>query len=126
MSCRPDFMVLIYPVITMDSTFTHRGSRESLLGLKPDQALVDLMSNEKQVTPDTPPAFIVHTTDDEAVPVENAVAMYSALRKANVPVEMHIFQHGAHGFGLGVNKGAVAVWPELCKTWMNNLGLIPR
>jgi len=125
-SCRPDFMVLIYPVITMDSTFTHRGSRESLLGLKPDQALVDLMSNEKQVTPDTPPAFIVHTTDDEAVPVENAVAMYSALRKANVPVEMHIFQHGAHGFGLGVNKGAVAVWPELCKTWMNNLGLIPR
>jgi acetyl esterase/lipase len=124
--CHPNFMVLIYPVITMDSTFTHRGSRESLLGLTPDKELVDLMSNEKQVTPDSPPAFIVHTTDDQIVPVENAVAMYSALRKANVPVEMHIFQHGAHGFGLGVNKGAVAAWPELCKTWMNSSGLILR
>jgi acetyl esterase/lipase len=125
-SCRPDFMVLIYPVITMDSTFTHGGSRESLLGLHPSKELVDLMSNEKQVTPDSPPAFIVHTSDDQAVPVENAVAMYSALRKSNVPVEMHIFQHGDHGFGLGVDKGAVGAWPGLCKTWMKNLGLIPQ
>jgi dipeptidyl aminopeptidase/acylaminoacyl peptidase len=119
-------MILIYPVITMDSTFTHSGSRQNLLALRPSKDLVDLMSNEKQVTSDSPPAFIVHTTDDQAVPVENAVAMYSALRKTNVPVELHIFQHGAHGFGLGVNKGAVAAWPELCKTWMNNSGLIPR
>jgi acetyl esterase/lipase len=124
-SCRPDFMILIYPVITMDSTFTNRASRESLLGLNPAQEVVDLMSNEKQVTPDSPPGFIVHTTDDQAVPVENAVAMYTALRKADVPAEMHIFQHGAHGFGLGFNKGAVEAWPELCKTWMKNRGLIP-
>ncbi len=124
-SCRPDFMILIYPVITMDSTFTHGGSRESLLGLTPSKELVDLMSNEKQVTPDSPPGFIIHTTDDQAVPVENAVAMYSALRRSKVPVEMHIFQHGAHGFGLGFNKGAVGAWPELCRTWMKNLGMIP-
>ena len=121
----PRFMILIYPVITMDSTFTHGGSRESLLGLTPSKELVDLMSNEKQVTPDSPPGFIIHTTDDQAVPVENAVAMYSALRRSKVPVEMHIFQHGAHGFGLGFNKGAVGAWPELCRTWMKNLGMIP-
>lgn len=125
-NCRPNFMILVYPVITMDSTFTHRGSRESLLGLNPDQALVDLMSNEKQVTPDTPPAFLVHATDDQAVPVENSLAMYSALRKANVQVEMHIFQRGAHGFGLGKGKGAVSAWPELCQTWLKNLGMIPQ
>ncbi len=123
-NCRPDFMILVYPVITMDSAFTHRGSRESLLGLNPDQALVDLMSNEKQVTPDSPPAFLVHTTDDQAVPVENSLVMYSALRKAGVPVEMHIFEHGAHGFGLGAGKGAVSVWPELCKTWLKNRGIL--
>jgi acetyl esterase/lipase len=124
-NCRPDFMILIYPVITMDSAFTNRGSRESLLGLNPDTDLVNLMSNEKQVTHDTPPAFLVSTTDDQAVPVENSVMMYSALRKAGVPVEMHIFQHGAHGFGLGVGKGTVDAWPELCKTWLKSLRMIP-
>jgi acetyl esterase/lipase len=124
-SCRPDFMILVYPVITMDTAFTHLGSRESLLGLNPPKDLVELMSNEKQVTPDCPPGFIVHTTDDQAVPVENAVAMYAALQKSKVPAEMHIFQHGAHGFGLGFNSGAVGAWPGLCKTWMKNLGLIP-
>jgi len=124
-SCRPDFMILIYPVITMDSTFSHRGSRESLLGLNPDQGLVDLMSNEKQVTSDSPPAFLVHTTDDQTVPVENSLVMYSALRKAGVRAEMHIFEQGAHGFGLGFGRGAVGTWPELCTTWLKNIGMIP-
>ena len=125
-SCRPDFMILVYPVITMDSALTHAGSRESLLGPHPDKELVDLTSIEKQVTPESPPAFLVTTTDDQAVPVENSVLMYSALRKAGVPVEMHIFQHGDHGFDMGIGKGAVSAWPELCKTWLKNLKMIPQ
>jgi acetyl esterase/lipase len=123
-SCRPDFMILIYPVITMNLPYTHQGSRENLLGKNPDQELVDLMSNEKQVNSKTPPAFLVHTTEDSVVPVENSIMFYSALRKAGVPVEMHIYLKGGHGFGLGINKGEVSTWPGLCRTWMYTLGLI--
>jgi acetyl esterase/lipase len=123
-SCRPDFMILIYPVITMNFPYTHSGSRENLLGKNPEQSLVDIMSNELQVDPETPPTFLVHTTEDSTVPVENSLMFYSALRKAQVPVELHIFQKGGHGFGLGNVNGENAAWPELCKNWMKAMGFI--
>jgi acetyl esterase/lipase len=121
-SCRPDFMILVYPVITMTDPFTHQGSRKNLLGDNPSAQLIDLMSNEKQVTADTPPTFLIHTETDPAVPVENSLYFYTALRKAGVPAELHLFRQGRHGFGLGANDGAVSAWPKLCEQWMRTMG----
>lgn len=117
-SCRPDWMVLVYPVISMSEPFTHAGSRRNLLGDSPDSALLDLMSSEKQVTPQTPPTFLIHSTEDAAVKSENSVAMYAALRRAGVAAEMHIYQQGPHGFGLGGKDEALATWPGLCMEWL--------
>lgn len=124
-SCRPDFMILIYAVISMKKEVTHQGSRRSLLGEKPDPNLVKRLSNELQVTQLTPPAFLVHAMDDRAVKVENTLLFYQALKDAKVPVEMHIYQKGGHGFGLGVNGGAVTTWPLLCEQWMKEGKIIP-
>jgi acetyl esterase/lipase len=122
-SSRPDFMMLLYPVITMlDSSITHRGSRVNLLGENPDPALVRLMSNETQVTRETPPAFIVHSTDDRTVPVENALLMYQALRNAAVPVEMHVFEYGGHGFGLAPKDPILSSWTTAGESWMRRHG----
>jgi len=99
-SSRPDLMVLIYPVISMRE-FTHAGSKRMLLGENPSPDLVTLLSNDEQVSKQTPPAFLVHTADDPAVPVENSLRFAAALRKAKVPVEIHVYEHGPHGFGLG-------------------------
>jgi acetyl esterase/lipase len=124
-SSRPDFMLLLYPVITMrGDSITHLGSRKNLLGEHPDDALVRLMSNELQVTRDTPPTFIVHSTDDKTVPVENALMFYQALRNNAVPVEMHIFEYGGHGFGLAPNDATLATWTTLCESWMRRHGWI--
>jgi acetyl esterase/lipase len=123
-SCRPDFMILVYPVITLTEPFTHQGSRKNLLGDNPSAELVDLMSNEKQVTPETPPTFLIHGGMDSAVPVENSLNFYTALRKAGVPAELHVFRQGGHGFGLGANDGEVSAWPKLCEQWMRTMGLI--
>jgi acetyl esterase/lipase len=125
-SCRPDFMILVYPVITMNFPYVNQGSRENLLGKNPDQKLVDLMSNDLQVNSETPPAFIVHSTEDSIVAVENSLMFYTALRKASVPAEMHIFLKGRHGYGLGLgnNMGEVSSWPELCEKWMQVTGII--
>jgi len=118
-SSRPDFMILMYPVITMlDSGFVHRGSRTNLLGNSPDDALVRLMSNELQVTKDSPPTFLVHSTDDRTVPVENATMFYQALKANGVPAEMHIFEHGGHGFGLAPADRALGAWTALCEAWI--------
>ncbi|MGB9625559.1 MAG: alpha/beta hydrolase [Phycisphaerae bacterium] len=125
-SCRTDFMVLVYPVISFTEWYAHKGSRKNLLGEDPDPRLVESLSNEKQVTPDTPPTFLVHTSGDTGVPAENSVAFYLALRKAGVPAEMHIFARGEHGFGLGKKGDAVAVWPSLCVEWMRGLGVLNR
>jgi len=125
-NCRPNFMVLVYPVISFVEPFTHKGSLKNLLGEDPDPKLVEGLSNEKQVTPDTPPTFLVHTSGDTGVPAENSVAFYLALRKAKVPAEMHIFAKGEHGFGLGKKGNAVAVWPSLCVEWMRGLGVLNR
>jgi acetyl esterase/lipase len=117
-SCRPDFAILAYPVITMTTALTHQGSRLNLLGENPDPKLVDFLSNEKQVTRETPPCFLFHTGDDEAVPVENSVRFYLALRQAGVPAELHIYQHGKHGAGLACTDHALSSWPDRLADWL--------
>lgn len=117
-SSRPDFMLLLYPVITMRDSAVHRGSRRNLLGESPDSALVRLLSNETQVTRDTPPTFIVHSTDDKAVLVENALLFYQALRNNAVTAELHVFEHGGHGYGLAPADAALATWTTLSESWM--------
>lgn len=116
-SARPDFMVLVYPVISMKEPITHQGSLHSLLGATPDPKLVELYSNETQVTPQTPPTFLVQAKDDR-VSVENSRQFYAALQKAGVPAELHVLDTGGHGFGLGVNGGEPATWPALCAAWL--------
>jgi acetyl esterase/lipase len=124
-SCRPDFLILGYPVITMDLRYTHQGSRTNLLGPDPDPKLVESLSNELQVTSQTPPAFLFHTTDDAAVPVENSVNFYQALRKAKVPAEMHLYQHGPHGVGLGKDP-ILATWPDRLADWLRLNGWLTK
>lgn len=121
-SSRPDVAILLYPVITMTDPFTHQGSRRNLLGEKPDEALINLMSNEKQVTAKTPPCFIVHTADDSVVPMENALMFAAACRKAKVPVELHIYEQGRHGLGLGGGDAIFAGWTVQCAKWLERRG----
>ncbi len=123
-SCRPDFLILCYPVITLDEPFTHRGSRVNLLGANADPELVRSLSNEKQVTPQTPPTFLFHTDEDKAVPVENSVQFYLALRRAGVPAEMHIYKIGRHGLGLAGGTPGTCTWPDRLKDWMRVQGLL--
>ncbi len=123
-SSRPDFLILCYPVISLEAPTTHRGSLENLLGKTPNPKLVHNLSNETQVTPQTPPTFIFQTSEDKSVPAENAVAFYLALHKAGVPVEMHIFQSGKHGVGLAQKIPGSNKWPELCHEWLKVLGLL--
>ena len=115
---RPDFAILCYPVITFSDAYTHSGSRTNLLGDQPDPKLVELLSNEKQVTPQTPPVFLFATSDDQAVPVENSLLFYQAARKAGVPVEMHIYEHGRHGVGLAQSDPVLGSWPRRLEAWL--------
>ena len=115
---RPAFMILGYPVVTMDSTLTHRGSRNNLLGKKPSDELVKLYSNELQVTKQTPPTFIVHATDDKAVPVKNSIQLYQALKENKIEAELDTFAIGGHGFGMRKRGIPVDNWTNLLKTWM--------
>ena len=116
-SSRPDLMILIYPVISMGE-FTHNGSKLNLLGENPTPDLVRLYSNELQVTKETPPAFLVHTMTDTAVPVENSLMFVSALRKAGVPFEFHLYEQGPHGFGLAPGNPILATWGARCADWL--------
>jgi len=118
-SCRPDFMILIYPIISFTADCTHTGSREALLGKNPDKALVSYYSNELQVQDNTPPAFIVQADNDTGVPVENSLLMYQALRKKKISAELHILSEGEHGFGLAVNNEHVASWTNSLRLWLN-------
>jgi acetyl esterase/lipase len=120
-SSRPDFAVLIYPVISMNPKITHMGSHNNLIGEHADSTLTNLYSNELQVTTQTPPTFLLHATDDGAVPVENSLRFYEALKNNKVPVEMHIFPKGGHGFGLALGKGALEGWTDLLVAWMRAL-----
>jgi acetyl esterase/lipase len=117
-SCRPDFMILMYPVITFTDSCMHRGSRNALLGENPDQELVTYFSNELQVKKDTPPAFFILADNDNGVPVENSLLMYRALKKNNISAEVHILSEGGHGFGLGVNNPHIAEWTNSLKEWL--------
>jgi acetyl esterase/lipase len=117
-SSRPDFMILAYPVISFTTPYTHRGSLRNLLGDNPDPKLVASLSNETQVTPETPPAFLFHTSTDSGVPPENSVLFYLALRKAGVPAEMHIYERGQHGVGLAPSDPILSTWPSRLADWM--------
>jgi acetyl esterase/lipase len=123
-SCRPDFAVLAYPVISLEVGTTHGGSRRNLLGADPDPKLVELMSNDKQVTKETPPTFLFHTDDDSAVPVMNSVLFFEALTKNKVPAELHIYVHGRHGVGLALNDPVLSSWPKQLEAWMRGLRLL--
>jgi acetyl esterase/lipase len=123
-SSKPNLGILCYAVITMGAN-THSGSKANLLGDNPDPALVDLLSNEKQVTRETPPVFIFHTFEDTAVKVENALDFASALRRNGVPFELHIYPKGAHGMGLGSaqwDPGSRHPWTNACALWLKERG----
>ena len=128
-SCRPDFAILAYPVISMEDGVTHGGSRTNLLGPKPDAKLIEQFSNDKQVTKETPQTFIFHTSADTAVLPENATRFYMACKKAGVPVELHMYEKGKHGVGLGRDpkwtggETSVATWPDRLAEWMKARGL---
>jgi acetyl esterase/lipase len=124
-SCRPDFMVLAYPVISFTTPYVHKGSMQNLLGDHPDPELVQNLSNELQVKPQTPPTFLFHTDSDDAVPAENSVLFYLALRRNHVPGELHIFEPGRHGVGLAQKDPALSVWPSLLANWFRTRGLLP-
>ena len=121
-SARPDFSLLIYPVITMDTSFTHAGSRKNLLGENPSNEAIKRFSNELQVNEKTPPAFMVHSADDQTVPVKNSIVYYEQLVKYKIPSELHVFQKGGHGYGLGGSKDTQSAWPGLCISWLKASG----
>lgn len=123
-SFRPGFMVLIYPVISMQDDITHKGSKENLLGPNPPAELVERLSNEKQITDKTPPTFLVHADDDKSVPPENSIRFYDGLREAGVPAEMHIYLKGGHGFGTRPFAGPAARWPDQCLLWLRQMGIL--
>lgn len=123
-STRPDFLILAYPVISMTEAYTHAGSRTRLLGEAPDSALALALSNEKHVTPQTPPTFLFHTNADEGVPAENSIAFYLALREAGVPAELHIYEPGKHGVGLAPDDPVLSTWADRLADWMHGRGLL--
>jgi acetyl esterase/lipase len=125
-SSRPDFAILGYPVISFVSPYTHAGSAKNLLGDNPDPKLLHLLSNELQVTPQTPPTFLFTTSEDTVVPPENSVSFYLALHKAGVPAEMHVFEKGPHGVGLDLGDPALSEWPVLLTNWLRGRGLLTK
>jgi acetyl esterase/lipase len=125
-SCRPDFLVLCYPVILLNSPYTHQSSQKNLLGDNPDPELVQSLSNDTQVTADTPPTFLFCTNADTTVPAENSVQFYLALRKAKVPAELHIYQQGAHGVGLAPNDPVLSTWKDRLADWLKVRGLLKK
>lgn len=121
LSARPDFMTLVYPVISMKKGITHEGSQINLLGKDASEKLINQYSNELQVTKDTPPTFLIHATDDGAVPVQNSLLFFDALTKKEVPVEMHLFPKGGHGFAFGYDTKGLSEWTVLCYNWIQAL-----
>jgi len=124
-SCRPDFAILCYPVISFVEPYTHQGSRRHFFGTNnPPEELARQFSNERQVTTSTPPTFLFHTDEDKDVPAENSIAFYLALRKANVPAELHTYRPGRHGGGLWPGDPMLGDWPRQTARWMHGLGLM--
>ena len=123
-SSRPDLAVLIYPVIMLSGPHAHTGSRDNLLGENAPQEMIDLLSNEKRVTDKTPPTFLVHSADDGPVPPENSFEFVKSLRAHNVPCQLHLYDHGGHGYGLGAKDPSLSTWPMLCEKWMEGRGFL--
>ncbi len=134
LSSRPDRVILVYPVVALATPYGHSGSLRNLLGDHPSQELIESLSNERQVTKDTPPTFLAHTNADTGVPAENSLLFAMALRKAGVPVELHLFELGRHGLGLGAGapqfnvppEPSFQVWPKLCENWLKNQGFLTK
>jgi acetyl esterase/lipase len=122
---RPDFAILIYPVISFQDSIAHTGSRDQLIGKKPGKKILDSFSNELQVTAKSPPTFLVHASDDDGVSVMNSVTFYEALLRYKIPAEMHLYKGGGHGFGLQ-NPTTKDEWMERCKNWMQSMGWLTR
>ncbi len=120
-SARPNFMALIYPVITFDEKYYHGGSKNNLIGKDASVELIEEFSNNLQVNSNTPPTFLVHSADDKGVPIENSLLFYEALLKNNVSAEMHLYSNGGHGYGLARGKGSLEDWPQLLLTWIQEL-----
>ena len=125
LNLRPDFAIFIYPVVSFQDSIAHFGSRTQLIGKWPSKTLIDSFSNELQVTKQTPPTFLVHATNDDAVPVMNSIVYYTALLRNKIPVEMHLYKSGGHGFGMK-NPTTNDLWMERCKGWMQSMRLIPK
>ena len=121
---RPAFMILGYPVVTMNNELTHKGSRNNLLGKNPTDVLVKQYSNELQVTKETPPTFIFHSKDDKTVPIANSEQLLKALQDKKVPAELQIFEEGGHGFGMRKKGIPADNWPELLKVWLRSNKII--
>lgn len=126
MSCRPDFLILAYPVISFVAPYSHPASLHNLLGENPDPKLLDELSSDLHVTPETPPTFLFTTSTDKIVPPENSVYFYLALHKAGVPAELHVFQKGPHGVGLDLADPVLGQWPTLLANWMRQRGLLQK
>lgn len=123
-SSRPDFAILGYPVITLTEPWTHQGSKTMLLGEASEPGLARRLSTETQVTSETPPTFLFHTNADTAVPVENSIYYYLALRRAGVPAELHVFKDGAHGVGMPMQDAALSEWPKVLANWLRAAGFL--
>lgn len=123
-SCRPSFGILGYPVVSFVAEYSHRGSAKNLLGENPSEEQLQGLSNDTQVTKDTPPIFLFHTSEDQGVPPENSLAFYAACHKAGVPVEMHVYQQGVHGVGLAFGHPALENWISAAGTWLRQNGLL--
>ena len=125
-SSRPDFGILCYPVIAFDQPFTHRGSQRNLLGENAQPDMVASLSNERQVTDQTPPCFLWHTWEDKGVPPENSVVFYQALLAHKIPAELHLYEKGRHGLGLAKDTPGTSAWPAACISWLKARGFLTQ
>jgi hypothetical protein len=123
-SSRPDFAILCYPVISFVADFSHRGSARNLLGENPDPGLLESLSNDTQVTDETPPTFLFHTGEDKGVPVQNCLVYYRALVEHGVPAELHVYQNGPHGVGLAPGDPVLSTWKERLHDWLQVSGFL--
>ncbi len=124
-SGRPDFLVLVFPVITMQDPFAHAVSRRALLGEQPTDELKRRLSVDEQATAETPPTFLVHSSEDTTVPVENSLLFYQGMRRAKAPIELHLYPKGPHGAGMDPKLGPTAEWPRHCESWLRFNGWLP-